>query len=72
MPPMPSPADDSASARPRRRENHLATGTEVTIPLGAATPDIPMMPNSAMKCQVWLLTLNSSRQPPINTAAMQM
>ena len=72
IPPMPRPAVANASAFPRWRTNHLATGTEVTMPLGAAIPDAPMMPKSRMNCQAWLLMLTSSRHPQISRAERGM
>ena len=72
MPPMPRPAPASANARPRRRTNHLATGTDVTIPLGAARPDAPMRPKNKISCHAWLLKLTSMRHAQIRTAETGM
>ena len=72
IPPIPRPAVVRARARPRRRMNHLATGTEVTRLLGAVNPLMPMMPKRAMKCHASVAWLIPMRQAPMTQAATTM
>ena len=70
IPPSPNPTDANAIAIPRFLKNHFATGTEVTKPPGAASPESPIIPKSNISCQDFCENPISIIDDPIIIAAI--
>lgn len=64
-PPMPTPLTAKAKAMPRLRWNHLATGTEVMMFCGAASPVKPNTPKRAITCHGVLARLTANSATPM-------
>ena len=64
---MPSPTN--ATAVPRRRTNHLRTGTEVTRAPGPLSPTRPIRAKSATRCHSLVMYASRIMEVPVIVAA---